>query len=205
MEHIFRSNVSAATLPISSKKDKFVAMYHGTIVERHGLNFSLLAFEKIRKEIPGLIFKVYGEGDSVECFLKEVKRIGLEDIVKYYGFVQNEFIAKIIKSIDVGIIPNLKNPFTDLNMPVRIFEYLAIGKPVVVPRTKGICDYFDECSINFFEPGNVSSLAESILKIYNESEQQEKIVRRGMNIYNKYRWDVQRKHFVNLVISLAQK
>ena len=202
-ERIFHSNTAASRLSVHSKKDNFVVMYHGTIVERHGLNFSLLAFEKLRKEIPGLIFKVYGEGDNVQCFLNETKRIGLEDLVEYYGFVQNEIIAKAIQSIDVGIIPNLRSPFTDLNMPVRIFEYLAIGKPVVVPRTKGIRDYFDECSINFFEPGNVSSLAESILKIYNAPEQQEKTIQRGINIYNKYRWDVQRKHFVNLVISLA--
>jgi glycosyltransferase involved in cell wall biosynthesis len=203
MEHIFHSNTAASRLPFHPNKDNFVVMYHGTIVERHGLTFSLLAFKKIREEIPGLIFKVYGEGDNVEGFLKEAKRLGLEDIVEYYGFVQNEIIAKTIESIDVGIIPNLRSYFTELNMPVRIFEYLAIGKPVVVPRTKGICDYFDECSINFFEPGNVSSLAESILKIYHEPERQEKIVQRGINIYNRYRWDIQRKQFVNLVTGLA--
>ena len=203
IERIFHSNTATSRLPIHPNKDSFIVMYHGTIVERHGLTFSLLAFKKIREEIPGLIFKVYGEGDDVEYFLKEVKRLGLEDIVEYHGFVQNEVIAKTIESIDVGIIPNLKSPFTDLNMPVRIFEYLAIGKPVIVPKTKGICDYFDEHSINFFKTGNVSSLVESILKIYREPEKQEEIIQNGVNIYNKYRWDIQRKQFINLVKSLA--
>ena len=84
----------------------------------------------------------------------------LQDVVTYHGPVSNQEIARAIGTIDLGIIPNRKGPFTDLNFPVRIFEYLALNKPVIVPRTPGILDYFDENNMHFFEAGNVDSPSE---------------------------------------------
>jgi len=55
---------------------------------------------------------------------------------------------------NVGLIPNLRNPFTEINMPTRIFENLAMEKPVIVPNTAGIRDYFDDSKMIFFEPGS---------------------------------------------------
>ncbi len=74
--------------------------------------------------------------------------------VRYLGPKRLEELVHEIESCDVGIIPNHRNTFTEINTPTRIFEYLALGKPVVAPRTLGIQDYFSPDALLFFESGN---------------------------------------------------
>ena len=181
---------------------KFSIMYHGTIVERHGLDIALETLNKVRNKIPNIVFHVYGKGEFVESFLKLIEQLELDDRAFYYGQVSHETIAKEIEPIDVGLIPNKKSPFTDINMPTRIFEYLCKGKPVIAPRTKGILDYFDEDSLYFFKPGSVDSLADVILDVYNNPERRRSVLTRGISIYQKYRWQLQRQYFVGIVTRL---
>ncbi len=177
----------------------FDIMYHGTIVERHGLLLALDAIKQLRNDIPGLHFHVYGDGDCVDRFEEKVKALDLADLVTYYGPVSNQEIARAITRVDLGIIPNLNSPFTDLNFPVRIFEYLALKKPVIVPRTIGILDYFGEGAINFFKAGDTSSLVSAIMSVYCQPGEQEELLEEGIKVYERYRWVEHRQDFIAIV------
>jgi glycosyltransferase involved in cell wall biosynthesis len=181
---------------------QFSLMYHGTIVERHGLDIALKTLNKVRNKIPNIVFHVYGKGEFVESFLMLIEQLELDDMVFYHGQVSHETIAKEIESIDVGLIPNKRSPFTDINMPTRIFEYLCKGKPVIAPRTKGILDYFDEESLCFFEPGSAESLAKVIFEAYSNPERRYEVLERGIAVYKKYRWELQREYFLSQVKNL---
>jgi len=183
--------------------NEFRIMYHGTIVERYGLDLALKALNKVRKKIPNITFHVFGEGDFVELFLELIKELKLNDIVFYHGQVPHETIPKEIELANLGLIPNKKNPFTNINMPTRIFEYLCKGKPVIVPRTKGILDYFDDSSLYFFEPGNEDDLANKILEIYVNPVKCQRILERGILVYRKYSWKKERIKFISLVTILS--
>jgi len=185
--------------------DRFVLMYHGAIFERHGLDTALDALVLLRDRIPRLEFRVFGVGDFTDQFLELVDKHGLRDVVKYGGLVSWETIFREIRTIDIGIIPNKRSPFTEINMPVRIFEYLCLGKPVIVPRTKGILDYFDEDSIFFFEAGNAGSLAERIFEIYKNPTHTQQLIERGRRVYDSYRWELQGRHLVELVNGLMDR
>lgn len=205
MEKIFHGNITNHKSIKPSNNQKFVIMFHGSIVERHGLTTVLKVLNKVRKKTPNLLFKVYGEGDFVEKFINQVKEFNLSDIVEYNGWVPNEKIGEAILEIDVGLISNDLNPFTEINFPTRIFEYLSLDKPVIVPRTQGILDYFDDDSINFFNPGDVDSLVNVILRLYHKPAKQQKILERGVNVYNQYRWETQKQHFIDIIISLIDR
>ncbi len=182
---------------------KMNLMFHGTIVERHGLDTALKAIAIVRKLIPKISFHIFGSGDQyVLKFQQMIYDLNLETNVIYYGVVSQEKIAEFILKIDIGIIPNKKTPFTELNFPTRIFEYLSLGKPVVVPKTQGILDYFDEKSIFFFEPDNEESLASVIFQVYFNINLRLKILKNGYDIYTKHCWKSEKNKFIERMISL---
>ncbi|MHA1381685.1 MAG: glycosyltransferase family 4 protein [Candidatus Helarchaeota archaeon] len=187
----------------TANNNEFRIMYHGTIVERHGLDLALKALNKVQKKIPNITFHVFGEGDFVEPFLELIKKLKLKDIVFYHGQVPHETIPKEIELSDLGLVPNRKNPFTNINMPTRIFEYLCKGKPVIVPRTKGILDYFDDNSLCFFEPGDEDDLANKIIEIYIDSIKHQHVLEKGILVYKKYCWKNECRNFINLVTKLS--
>ena len=206
---IFRSSVDDSSLPRSANGERpFKIMYHGLIAERHGLDTALDAIANLRSVIPTLEFHIFGDRtpymSNVEA---QVRRLGLQSCVRYHGYQPQAEISKSIRSIDLGIIPNRRNPFTEINMPTRIFEYLAMGKPVVVPDTQGIRDYFDQDSALFFKPGDAENLGEVILDAYRNPQKIDLILRRGRAVYEANRWETHRARFldrVSLLIAVEQ-
>jgi len=189
-----------------SSRDGFVVMYHGTLVKRNGLAVALEALERVRHKIPNLIFEVYGDGDYLRSFLESAKTRNLERIINYHGFVTHEEIAQAIPSADVGLIPNIATIHWQYATPTRMFEYLCLGTPVIVPRTKAILDCFDERSLYFFESGDPDSLANVLYEVYANPRRAQAVRKRGSSLcYSRYRWINEKEHFVDIVQGLVNK
>ncbi len=199
---IFREPAMApATTPSGSRS--FTLMYHGLLVDRHGLDLAVQAVALLRGRIPGIDLHFYGqETDFMREILLQVKQRKLEEAVHYHGFKSLPEIAQAIVRIDLGVIPNRLGPFTQINLPTRIFEYLAMNKPALVSRTKGIQDYFGDDEILFFEPGNVDDLARQILWVYENPAATRSLVERGRKVYEGHSWELEGSRFTGLVRKL---
>ena len=123
---------------------------------------------------------------------------GLNEAVHFLGPKRMEEIVTAINECDVGIIPNRRNIFTELNTPTRIFEYLTLGKPVIAPRARGIQDYFDRDSLIFFELGDPEDLAKGIEYVFRHPSETAQIVKRGQAVYLAHTWQQERTTLVNL-------
>src|SRR3989454_5966007 len=178
----------------------FVIMYHGSLVERNGLDLAVDALARVRLSVPIAELRVYGHKTPfLELVLDSVRHKGLHESVHYLGPKSSEHIVAAIEKCDVGIIPNNRSVFTEINTPVRIFEYLALGKPVIAPCAAGIQDYFNNESLLFFELGNSEDLARKIEYVYFHPSETVEIVKRGQGVYLAHTWRQERLSFVNLV------
>jgi glycosyltransferase involved in cell wall biosynthesis len=204
LESIFRGPGNGSPGGSTDKRQKFVVMYHGMITERNGVDLAIRAISAVRREIPDIAFEFYGAGDFVDPCLNLVKELGLDDAVTFRGCVPLETIAKVIESIDVGLVSNRPSIHWEHAMPTRIFEYLSMGKPVIAPRTGGILDYFGADDLYFFESGNTQSIIEAIMDVYRNRTQRLRKIERGMAVYKRHRWQIQRNRLQELVRALTE-
>jgi len=184
----------------------FVIMYHGALVERHGLDIAVQALETVRKRIPNAELRIFGRPTPfVHQVMENVSERGLGKAVHYLGEKTLEKIAEAIDECDVGIIPNRRSVFTELNLPTRIFENLARGKPVIAPLTPGIRDYFTSEELVFFQPGDANDLASKLQYVFSQPREVNETVRRGQKVYLAHRWDEERSKLKLLVSELLNK
>jgi len=182
---------------------RFVIMYHGSIVERNGLDVALDALAQVRRAIPSAELRIFGSHTAfLDHVMEKARSMGLQDAVQYMGPRSLEGLVTEIDDCDLGIIPNHRNAFTDINTPTRVFEYLAMGKPVIAPSTQGILDYFNKDSLVFFEPGNAVELAQQIEFAFSHPREVLEIVRRGQEIFSEHTWDREKETLVSRVSSL---
>ncbi|MGO9008530.1 MAG: glycosyltransferase [Bryobacteraceae bacterium] len=181
----------------------FVIMYHGSLVERNGLDLAVEALTQVRAAVPTAELRIYGRKTPfLERVIDGARNKGLEDCVHYLGPRRLEDLVREIEGCDVGVIPNQRNSFTDINTPTRIFEYLALGKPVIAPRTLGIQDYFSPESLLFFESGNADELARQIEYVFFHPNEALKTAERGQEVFLAHTWAQERETLVNLVRGL---
>jgi glycosyltransferase involved in cell wall biosynthesis len=191
--------------PNQNPTKRFAMMYHGSLVERNGLDLAVDALARVRTAIPTVELRIYGRKTPfLEQVMDGARQKGLSDCVHYLGPKSLEELVHEIEACDVGVIPNHRNAFTDINTPTRIFEYLALGKPVIAPRTLGIQDYFDPDSLYFFESGNAEELAQKIEEVYLHPHRALETTERGQQVYLAHSWHEERQTLVNLVSELLK-
>jgi glycosyltransferase involved in cell wall biosynthesis len=197
-DDIFRFQPS---LPISNGEKPakpFVILYHGSLVRRNGFDLAVDALEATKKTIPNARLLVCGERSSFfDEVMESVRKRGLQENVEYLGVKNRRQVVEAVNSCDLGIIPNHRNMFTEINTPTRIFEYLALGKPVIAPRTQGIRDYFGDGELIFFEVGNANDLARKIEFAFFNPREVEQIVERGQQVYLAHKWSKEKSNLLN--------
>lgn len=178
----------------------FLILYHGSLVHRNGFDLALESLDKVRETIPSVRLRVCGKRtDFFEKVMESAQQRALDTHVDYLGARNLRQIVDAIEDCDLGIIPNHRNVFTEINTPTRIFEYLALAKPVIAPKTKGIQDYFHDNSLIFFEVGDAEDLARKIQFAYSHPGEVAEMVRRGQEIYLSHTWSRERRTFLNSI------
>lgn len=194
--HSYRSGSHDSTKP-------FTIMYHGSLVERNGLDLAVEAVGIARSVMPNVQLKVYGRATPfLDTVMQSVREKRMANSVVYLGQRTHEQLVSDIEACDVGVIPNHRNPFTDINTPTRIFEYLALGKPVIAPRTNGILDYFEQDSLFFFESGDAGSLAKQLLDVHFDPDKARETAERGQQVYLRHSWNQEKQELVSIVSKL---
>ena len=181
----------------------FVILYHGSLVHRNGFDLAVESLEKVREVIPSVRLSVCGkQTDFFEKVMESARQRGLDSIVDYLGVRNLKQIVEAIEDCDLGIIPNHRNIFTELNTPTRIFEYLALAKPVIAPKTKGIQDYFGDDDLIFFELGDVDDLARKIEFAFFHPVEVAETIKRGQAVYLSHTWSRERLSLLNSINEL---
>lgn len=192
---------------LCSKNDSvFKLIYHGMVSRRHGLQVVLQAMSCLKEEIEGLKFQIIGEGDGVAYLTHLVEELDLTDKVNFSkGFVPLEELVPIILEADIGVVPILYDDFTRFMLPVKLLEYVAIGKPVICSRTETIQAYFDDSMVQFFSAGNDSELADNIRVLYRNPARREQLRRNSDKFNREYSWVQQKQLYYRLIDSLLNE
>lgn len=206
-EKIFRSvPPKMSGREVAGRHAPFIIMYHGTLVERNGVDLAVDALDQICRSVANAELRIYGPRTPfLDQVLLDVGNRGLEKAVHYLGPRRLEQLVEAIEECDVGVIPNKQSIFTELNTPTRIFEYLALGKPVVAPRAPGIQDYFAEDSLVFFELGNVEDLARKLIWTAHHPKEVFDITTRGQTVYLAHSWSKEQEKLVSRATALLSE
>jgi glycosyltransferase involved in cell wall biosynthesis len=183
------------------ESDGFNIVYHGTVSKRLGVDLAIRAMAELSSVMP-ITFHIIGEGDDREEFQELAKKLGVENRIRFRGKVPLDGLVKILKQMDVGLVPNQRNAATELMLPVKMMECIALGIPVIVPRLQAIEYYFNEEMVTFFEPGDLASLTRAIIGLYEMGENRSTKAMKARKFLDQYGWETHKSTLLNLYQSL---
>jgi glycosyltransferase involved in cell wall biosynthesis len=115
-----------------------------------------------------------------------------------------EEIPSRLAKAHLGVVPTLRDDFTELLLPVKLLEYVHMGLPVVASRLPVIERYFGD-DVLLAEPGDPACIAAAIEGVRSEPglarERAEQASRRLAEI----EWRRQREHYLELVDGLVER
>lgn len=182
--------------------DSFRMAYHGTIARRLGVDLAIRAVAELKERAPEIEFHFWGGGESLEECNGLSKNLGIEDRVRFNGLVKVEELSEALTRVDVGIVPNRRNSATEVMLPVKMLEYITMGIPVLVPKLRAIQFYFSEEMVGYFEPDDLESLKQAILKLYQDRPGGRVMAENAQRFLDRYGWEIQSTDFINFYLSI---
>lgn len=179
---------------------KKIIFFAGDFKKFGGVYDLVEAFYIVHKKEPNTKLFLIGSG-------QEEKRIGKFINDKH---LKNEIIITKIstgrsfftyqKIADIIICPDNQNYFNEIVPHVKLFDSLASGKPLVISDLKCLSKILDDFSgIELFKPGNISELAEKILKILTFYNKYFKEAAFNKNKINAYKYKIKTKSLIQQI------
>lgn len=130
--------------------------FTGFVREWHGLDRVVELLEPGRGDRDLLIV---GDGPAAEGIRQRARELGVGDRVTITGVVPRERVPEYVMAFDIALQPDV----VDYASPLKLFEYLALGRAIVAPDKPNIREILaDRENAVLFEPGNMESFQAGI-------------------------------------------
>ena len=102
---------------------------------------------------------------------------GFKDIVIDLGFVEKARLPKLLALADALVQPGRAGAFNDYRLPSKLPEFLAMGKPVILPATNLAAQMEDGRDALFLQTGTPEEIAAACARIFADAGLAERLGR----------------------------
>jgi len=172
-------------------REAFTLIYHGSMTKNRGLDKLIRALVLLKSyDIKILLL---GSGKAM-CYLKSlVSELKLEQKVFFAPPVSYEKVPEYINRADTGVLPFPDWKGWNTSSPIKLFEYLACGKPVIATKIPAHVNVLQGRDFVFWaEDGTPEKLADAIKRAYEKRDHYEELAKKSREfIKHRYTWDIQ--------------
>ncbi len=185
-------------------KDKIVIGFVGSFHLWHGVENLKYLIQKVVPLDHRIVFLLVGQGgpmqSSIEAFIKSNN---ISNRVVMTGYVSHDQIQNYISVMNIVLAPYPALKFFYYS-PVKIYEYMSCGKPVVSTKIGQIAEVIDDgfnglvCS-----PDDLGEMYEKIKKLVNDPVLRNRLGENARNtILKKHSWQAKGQQLSNSCVEI---
>lgn len=182
------------TLTAITEVSKFTydAGYVGSLVDYEGLDLLVRAVALSRDEGRDIRVKIVGKGAELKNLRKLVKELGVEHLVNLTGPVSADEAKRQFENVNVIVLPRKRTPATEIVTPLKPFEAMAAGRPLLVSDVSALKEVSRNESIaTTFTSGDAVSLKESLIRLLDSKVDQQQLVAEALKAVTvEHNWEV---------------
>ncbi len=165
--------------------------YVSTLNSYEGVEYLIEAIGELVERGHAVRGLVVGDGPSLKSLRALARERRLAGRVIFTGRVDPSLVTRMYTLIDVFVVPRRQEATSDLVTPLKPFEAMASGIPVVVSGTTALRELVHDGELGLtFEPENAVSLADAVEPLIEDPERRRRVGRRGREwIQAERTWD----------------
>ncbi|MCB0197562.1 MAG: glycosyltransferase family 4 protein [Anaerolineae bacterium] len=184
--------------PVLRRKADIIIGYVGELSFQDGLDYLLRALHHLIYDIGRLDFycAIIGDGDALDSLKQMAVELNIDEYIWFTGWLSGSELVRCLSTIDVGVSPDPSNPYNDRCTMIKISEYMALGKPIVVfdlPEHRVTA----QAAAVYARPNDELDFARQIILLMDDQERRQKMGQLGRErIETKLAWSYQEKHLL---------
>lgn len=187
--NLFRPiDITTAKRYVGLKNDITYIGFVGNLAGWQGLESLIQAIPKISNICPDTHFIIVGDGKLKQDLIDLTERLQISDKVIFTGSVPYEEVPHYINACEICVV--FKKSLQSGYSPLKLFEYLSCGKPVVASNVPGF-ELLEECAAGLLaESDNPEDLSLKIISLLHDDQVCQKMGENGRKfVLNGYTWE----------------
>jgi glycosyltransferase involved in cell wall biosynthesis len=172
-------------------KEDVVIAFVGNLAPWQGVNILIESGFQLLVNNKNLKFLIVGEGFLRDFLEKRVSDSKYEKKFIFTGMIQYEDIPVLINIADICVAPFIsrRNRITGVS-PIKVFEYMACGKPVVSSRIEGLEFIEEEGAGRLIEPEDVTGLEKALYDLIKDLQKRMRMGQKGLQVAReRFSWE----------------
>jgi len=157
-----------------------IIIYVGALGKGRQLELLIQAFSEVRKKRADVKLLIVGDGDGKDDLKKISLELGIDCDVIFTGLVPQAEVPSFIAASDIGVSPVPQFSFYKMSSPIKMFEYMAMAKPVIaneeIPEHKEV---LEQSSGGILVPFTSKAFADAIFELLDNRHKSNEMGRNG--------------------------
>jgi len=173
--------------PLKDKKKQI--LFLGRLAANKGIKYLVSAMPKILAAHPDAKLIICGEGEEKPSIVNQIKSLGLEGNITFYGTVNLDTLSSLYATSSVFVLPSINRLEA---FGIVQLEAMACYTPVVAADIPGVNSVMDIGKSGLLVPKqNPDAIADSVIKIIGNPEMIRQMGARGRELVEtKYDWPI---------------
>ncbi|MDZ4178611.1 MAG: glycosyltransferase, partial [Coriobacteriia bacterium] len=141
-------------------------VYVGGVAPHRGLDTVLAAMPAVLATDSRARLTIVGDGESLGTLRAQTTALHLDAAVTFTGRLPKDEAMDHIRDANIALVPHHRSPHTDSTIPHKLFQYMALGRPVLVSDCAPLARIVRETGSGLvFRAGDAADLASRIGEI----------------------------------------
>jgi glycogen synthase len=163
-----REQFTGIETPAPDSKRPFRVIFMGRIVRNKGVYDVVAIARRLRETRKGeFSFDVCGDGEDLAPLLREIERLGLQEVLVCHGFCDAPKLRNLLGASH-AVIVSTRSDF-EAGFEMTCAEAILAGRPLVTSAVCPALDYLRDASVEA-EPDNADSYREAIVRLSDDPE-----------------------------------
>lgn len=186
---------------------RFNLLYVGDTGLRRGTASAIRAIELLKNEIPEIQLVLVGKS-SQDVLLKNLAgELGLQQHIVFEGWQDVSLFPSYIMAAEICLSPLTRNPHHDTTYANKIFQYMAMGRPLLVSDSTAQANVVEQEGCGLVYPSeDIEAMADAIRQLYHQPETRKKMGEKASKaVQQRWNWEETSRELIHMYQELSEK
>lgn len=178
--------VESAERPPNFRNGAVMLGYVGSFVPYQRVDMLVEAAQSLAVEHPEARWLLVGDGVDRPAVEQRIARHDLRDRFWMPGSVDHALVPSFVKAMDVAVLPSSEQ----FNSPMKLFEYMAMGRAVLVPDRPAIREVVQHKKNGLlFRAGDPAAFADAVRELLEDGALRRRLGQQARrDVLQKHTW-----------------
>ncbi len=189
---------------------KNIITFIGSYREWHGIDLLIRAIPNILTKYPNTKVMIIGSGPEQNKIEDRITELNLNNDVIILGAIPYQDIPECIACATICVAPfqpdmlGTTQQFGFYFSPLKLFEYMACGKPIITTAVGEICNLLEDKKDAILISPDENNVAQAVITLLGDQSMRERLGRAAREKVARYTWENTTKGVLDVYRSLLE-